>query len=54
LKTSTHPNKQPELKGSSIFLEKTVRPKLKRGEFYDDEVVNLPQWKMNKQSHWAY
>jgi len=29
------------LKGSSIFLPKEVRPKLKRGEFYDDEVIGF-------------
>jgi 16S rRNA processing protein RimM len=35
------PEQAALLKGSSIFIEKTVRPKLKRGEFYDDEVVNF-------------
>jgi 16S rRNA processing protein RimM len=30
-----------ELKGSSIYLPKTVRPKLKRGDFYNDEVVGF-------------
>ncbi len=35
------PEQAALLKGSSIYLEKTVRPKLKRGEFYDDEVVNF-------------
>jgi 16S rRNA processing protein RimM len=29
------------LKGCSIYLEKSVRPKLKRGEFYDDEVIDF-------------
>lgn len=29
------------LKGCSIYLPKTVRPKLKRGQFYDDEVVGF-------------
>lgn len=29
------------LKGSSIYLEKSARPKLKRGEFYDDEVIGF-------------
>ncbi len=29
------------LKGKSVFLPKTIRPKLKRGEFYDDEVVGF-------------
>ncbi len=28
-----------KLKGCSIFLPKTVRPKLKRGDFYNDEVI---------------
>ena len=30
-----------ELKGCSVFIEKSVRPKLKRGEFYDDELVGF-------------
>jgi 16S rRNA processing protein RimM len=30
-----------ELKGSSIYIEKSKRPKLKRGEFYDDELVGF-------------
>ena len=29
------------LKGCSIYLNKELRPKLKRGEFYDDEVINF-------------
>lgn len=29
------------LKGCSIYLSKELRPKLKRGEFYDDEVMNF-------------
>ncbi len=29
------------LKGCSIYLPKTVRPKLKRGDFYNDEVVGF-------------
>ena len=29
------------LKGCSIYLPKTVRPKLKRGDFYNDEVIGL-------------
>jgi 16S rRNA processing protein RimM len=29
------------LKGCVIYLAKTVRPKLKRGQFYDDEVVGF-------------
>ncbi len=30
-----------ELKGCSIYTAKSVRQKLKRGEFYDDEVVGF-------------
>jgi 16S rRNA processing protein RimM len=30
-----------DLKGSTIFLEKTNRPKLKRGEFYNDEIIGF-------------
>jgi len=30
-----------ELKGCGIYLPKTFRPKLKRGQFYDDEVVGF-------------
>jgi 16S rRNA processing protein RimM len=29
------------LKGCSIFIEKSKRPKLKRGEFYDDELIGF-------------
>jgi 16S rRNA processing protein RimM len=29
------------LKGCSIYIEKAARPKLKRGEFYDDEVIGF-------------
>jgi 16S rRNA processing protein RimM len=29
------------IKGGSIYLAKETRPKLKRGEFYDDEVVGF-------------
>jgi 16S rRNA processing protein RimM len=29
------------LKGSSIYLPKTARPKLPRGEFYSDEVIGF-------------
>ena len=29
------------LKGCSIYLPKTTRPKLKRGDFYNDEVVGF-------------
>jgi 16S rRNA processing protein RimM len=30
-----------ELKGSSIYLQKSARPKLARGEFYPDEVIGF-------------
>ncbi|MFM8914524.1 MAG: ribosome maturation factor RimM [Flammeovirgaceae bacterium] len=33
--------KADPLKGCNIFLPKAIRPKLKRGEFYDDEVVGF-------------
>src|SRR6478735_1708680 len=29
------------LKGCSIYLPKAVRPKLKRGDFYNDEVIGF-------------
>jgi 16S rRNA processing protein RimM len=29
------------LKGSALYLSKSVRPSLKRGEFYNDEVVGF-------------
>lgn len=29
------------LKGRSLYLAKTLRPALKRGEFYDDEVIGF-------------
>ncbi len=29
------------LKGCSIYLDKSLRPKLKKGEFYDDEVIDF-------------
>lgn len=29
------------LKGCSIFMDKSKRPKLKRGDFYDDELVGF-------------
>ncbi|MBK5277904.1 MAG: 16S rRNA processing protein RimM [Bacteroidia bacterium] len=29
------------LKGCSLYLPKTVRPKLKRGDFYNDEVIGF-------------
>jgi 16S rRNA processing protein RimM len=34
-------NEAELLKGKSVFLPKIIRPKLKRGEFYDDEVVGF-------------
>lgn len=30
-----------KLKGRSIFIDKSKRPKLKRGEYYDDELVGF-------------
>lgn len=33
--------KADPLKGCSIYLPKSIRPKLKRGEFYDDEVIGF-------------
>ena len=30
-----------QLKGRSIFIEKSKRPKLTRGEYYDDELIGL-------------
>jgi len=35
------PEKAASLKGGSLYLPKEARPKLKRGEFYDDEVVGF-------------
>ncbi len=35
------PEKAESLKGSSIYLPKTERPKLERGEFYSDEVIGF-------------
>ena len=35
------PEKASSLKGSSIYLPKTARPKLKRGDFYDDELIDF-------------
>jgi 16S rRNA processing protein RimM len=35
------PEQAAELKGSTLFLNKSVRPSLKRGEFYNDEVVGF-------------
>lgn len=33
--------KASALKGCSIYLPKSVRPKLKRGDFYDDELIGF-------------
>jgi 16S rRNA processing protein RimM len=33
--------KADPLKGCGIYLPKSIRPKLKRGEFYDDEVIGF-------------
>lgn len=30
-----------ELKGCSVFIDKSKRPKLKRGEYYDDELTGF-------------
>jgi len=35
------PEQAAALKGSTLFLNKSVRPSLKRGEFYNDEVVGF-------------
>lgn len=35
------PEQAAALKGCGIYLPKTVRPKLKRGEFYNDEIVGF-------------
>lgn len=35
------PEKAASLKGSMIYLSKSVRPTLKRGQFYSDEVVGF-------------
>ena len=32
------------LKGRSILIEKSKRPKLERGEYYDDELVGFTVW----------
>lgn len=32
------------LKGKSIFIAKTKRPKLRKGEYYDDELIGLNVW----------
>ncbi len=33
--------KSESLKGCNIYLPKSIRPKLKRGQFYDDEVIGF-------------
>jgi 16S rRNA processing protein RimM len=35
------PELASSLKGSSLYLSKAVRPSLKRGEFYNDEVIGF-------------
>jgi 16S rRNA processing protein RimM len=35
------PEQAASVKGSMMYLDKTVRPSLKRGEFYNDEVVGF-------------
>jgi 16S rRNA processing protein RimM len=35
------PEEAALLKGASIYLAKAVRPKLKRGDFYDDEIIDF-------------
>lgn len=35
------PEQANALKGASVFLEKKARPKLARGEFYNDEVIGF-------------
>jgi len=35
------PELATELKGTTIYLNKSVRPALKRGEFYNDEIVGF-------------
>ena len=37
-------DKSELLKGKSIFIQKSMRPKLVRGEYYDDEYVGLEVW----------
>jgi len=37
------------LKGCSIYIEKAARPKLKRGEFYDDEIIGFQVYDENAQ-----
>lgn len=35
------------LKGSTVWLEKAARPKLKKGNFYNDEVISFSVWDEN-------
>lgn len=35
------PEEANHLKGASIYISKTERPKLKRGDFYDDEIIGF-------------
>lgn len=35
------PEQAAVLKGCGVYLPKTIRPKLKRGEFYNDEIVGF-------------
>jgi 16S rRNA processing protein RimM len=35
------PEEAAKLKGASIYLLKEIRPKLKRGSFYDDEIIEF-------------
>ncbi|MCW5910183.1 MAG: 16S rRNA processing protein RimM [Cyclobacteriaceae bacterium] len=35
------PEQAALLKGASIYLQKSLRPKLARGKFYDDEVIGF-------------
>lgn len=35
------PEQAAALKGCGVYLPKTIRPKLKRGEFYNDEIVGF-------------
>jgi len=39
LKDVNSPEEAAKLKGSSIYLSKELRPKLKKGDFYDDEII---------------
>jgi 16S rRNA processing protein RimM len=35
------PEEAIKLKGASLYLAKATRPKLKRGDFYDDEIIDF-------------